>query len=301
MIASRGYRGRARDPVVVVSDGDKVLSSVEAGGDESLVLAAHAVGVPVLVGRDRRRVGRHAVARFDCEILVLDDGFHHHRLARDFDLVCIDGTAGVGNGRVVPAGPLREPLASLRRADAVCVVDGRDTALLDPDAPRASSGDWTGALAAGIPVVAARRQVRSVAPLGGGASEPPESLRGRSVGCFAGIGRPAALRRTVEGLGARVVAERRFPDHHRYAPSDLAFVSAPSGGAARGAAIERPDLWLTTEKDALKILPDWVPPDRVAVVRIDVELEGEAAFLDTLEAALRRAGRLEPSREPLAS
>ena len=124
VLASRGYRGRAHGPVTVVSDGRHVLSAVTASGDESLILAAHAPGVPVLVGPDRRIVGHHAVSRFDAEVLILDDGFQHHRLSRDLDIVCIDGAAGLGNRHVVPWGPLREPIAALRHADWLCIVDG---------------------------------------------------------------------------------------------------------------------------------------------------------------------------------
>ena len=281
VIASRGYRGAAREGVTVVSDGTRWRSTVELAGDESWVLAARAPGVPVLVGRDRRRVGHQAVARFGCEILVLDDGFQHHGLARDFDLVCVDAIAGIGNGRVLPAGPLREPLAALRHAHAICVVEGGPGSAL----PAAFAGH----VASDVPVVSARRSAVSLAPLGGGPIESPETLRGRSVGLLAGLARPASLRRTLEGLGARVVAERRFPDHHAYRREDLAFLRDAAGGEGETHA---PLRWITTEKDAAKILPRWVPPARLAVLGIEARIDDEAALLERIEATLRRAGRL---------
>jgi tetraacyldisaccharide 4'-kinase len=184
---------------------------------------------------------------------VLDDGFQHHRLARDFDLVVLDGVEGLANRAVLPRGPLREPVAALRFADAIAVVDGplpaEDDALL-------------AALAPGAPRFALRRVPRALRRLGEDAlapGEPPASLAGREVGILSGIARPASFRRTVLALGARVVAERAFPDHHRYRPSDL------DGLAARA------PLWLTTEKDAVKLAPAWLAGADLRVLSIALE------------------------------
>ena len=141
VLASRGFGRRGREAVEVVSDGRHVLSTAERAGDEPLLLAAHAPGVPVLVGRDRAVVGLRAVSAFGCQVLVLDDGFQHHRLARDLDLVACDGGSGLGNGRLLPRGPLREPLSALARAHGIAVVDGplppEDEAAIASAAPSA--------------------------------------------------------------------------------------------------------------------------------------------------------------------
>jgi tetraacyldisaccharide 4'-kinase len=266
VLASRGYRGRAHDPVTVVSDGRHVLSAVTESGDESLILAAHAPGVPVVVGRDRRVVGHHAVSRFDAEVLILDDGFQHHRLARDLDVVCIDGSAGFGNRHVVPWGPLREPIGALRHADWLCVVDGgpqeREAELIERFA------------AAGGNVLRARRRPGQLRSLDRRRREAPESLAGRRVGLIAGIARPGSLRRSLEELGATVIAERIFPDHHAYRESDLANLD--------------PDVpeWITTEKDAIKILPVWIGGAKLSVLGIDVDFEDQDSALDAIEAQL---------------
>lgn len=281
-LASRGYRGSGREPVQLVSDGARIHSEVGRSGDESLVLAAHAPGVPVWVGRDRRVVAQHAVAVFDAEIVVLDDGFQHHRLARDLDLVCIDGTAGLGNGHVLPWGPLREPIGALRLADCVCVVDPSE------------DGAWPEAVrrfaASGRPVVQARRRPRFLSSLDHRAREPLASLRGRSVGLLAGVARPASLRRTLESLGARVVAERVFADHHAYRARDL-----------RGLG-PRVREWVTTEKDALKILPRWVEDVKLSVLGIEMELEQPEAFFEPIRALVlrRRAAAGSARRTPRA-
>lgn len=261
-LASRGYRGSGREPVQLVSDGSRIYSDVARSGDESLLLAAHAPGVPVWVGRDRRVVAHHAVAAFDAEIVVLDDGFQHHRLERDLDLVCVDGTAGFGNGHVLPWGPLREPIGALRFADCVCVVDPPE------------DGAWPEAIrrfaATGRPVLQARRRPRFLTSLDHRAREPLACLRGRSVGLLAGVARPGSLRRTLESLGARVVTERVFADHHAYRARDL-----------RGLG-QRVQQWVTTEKDALKILPHWVEDANLSVLGIEMELESPEAFFEPI-------------------
>lgn len=271
VLASRGYKGSPRGRVTVVSDGRHVLSSVETSGDESLVLAAHAPGVPVLTGVDRRVVGHHAVSAYDAEILVLDDGFQHHRLERDLDIVCVDGIAGFGNGRVLPWGPLREPLSALGRADWLCVVDGgpeeRETERIAEFASR------------GGRVIRARRRPAFLSDLEGRAREPASMLAGESVGMLAGVARPASLRRSLEALGAEVVAEKIFRDHHDYRREDVAGLDA---------AVSR---WVTTEKDALKILPAWIGDAQVSVLGIEVALEDEEGVLASIESILaeRRA------------
>jgi tetraacyldisaccharide 4'-kinase len=292
VLASRGYRGRNRSPVMVVSDGSHIHSSVERSGDESFVLAAHAPGVPVLVGRDRRVVGHHAVSAFDAEILILDDGFQHHRLARDLDLVCIDAAAGLGNHRLLPAGPLREPISALRHADWLCVVDGdwEGGALLDPaSCLAAAERAVVSRLAAeGREVVRARRSPVDLRSLDHRETMSIDDLDGRRVGLISGIGRPDSFRRTLEGLGARVVVERRFRDHHAYRPQDCSGLGDPGL------------FWITTEKDALKILPEWIGQATLWVLRIEVEIADEDVVLARLEACLRRAGRLADRPAPVS-
>lgn len=269
VLASRGFGRRSREPVTVVSDGRFVRAGPHEAGDEALLLAQHAPGVPVLVGRDRGVVGLRAIAAFGADVLVLDDGFQHHRLERDVEIVAFDG-AGLGNGRVLPRGPLRESLAALRGADAVLVVDGPlpevDAERIRAAAPRAT---W----------FSARRKPVSLRPLAGGAGGSPDALRGRRVGIVAGIASPDSFRRTLERLGAEVVAEHVFPDHHRYRARDLSDLA----GAAQ---------WITTEKDAAKILPRWVAGAELRVLAIELEMDAPGAFVDWLERTLRARRKL---------
>ena len=265
-IASRGYRRSSHEPVVVVSDGVQVKASLREAGDEPLVLAAHAPGVPVLVGPDRSVVGLRAVSAFGADVLVLDDGFQHHRLARNVELLTVDGRFGFGNGHVLPRGPLRERLSALAYADAIGIIDGP---LAPADAHRVES------FAPGALQFCARRRPRCLRPLAGGAEAPPEILAGLEVGLVAGIARPAALRETVEALGARVVACRTFPDHHDFRARDVNDLSRFA------------KLWVTTEKDAVKILPTWVGRADLRVLAIDLEVTDPDRILDFVEARMR--------------
>jgi len=267
-LLSRGYGRKRREPVVIVSDGKHLHSSPELAGDEPFLLASHAPDVPVLVASDRGLAGLRAIAAFGAEVLVLDDGFQHHRLARDVEIVALDGGLGLGNGRTLPRGPLREPMGSLRRAEAIAVIDGPLTAAEDSRVQRLSPSAYR--------LQAARRPV-GLRSLGGGPLAPPSSLAGLRVGLLAGIARPASLRRSVEALGARVVAERFFRDHHAWRPRDVRDLEP---GVST---------WITTEKDAVKMVAAWAGGADVRVLSIELEVEAADAFAEWLEQRLRGA------------
>lgn len=271
VLASRGYGRRSREAVVVVSDGRQVHSTPALAGDEPLLLAAHAPDVPVLVARDRGLAGLRAIATFGADVLVLDDGFQHHRLERDVDLVALDAGVGLGNLRVLPRGPLREPRSVLRFADAIAVVDGplpeREEALvrnLAPDAFR----------------LAVCRRASGWRKLSGGTLAPAQQLAGLRVGLLAGIARPASLRRSVEALGAIVVAERFFGDHHAWRPRDVARLDPTV------------PVWITTEKDAVKLVASWTRGVDVRVLASELVAEDPGRFASWLEQRLRAARRL---------
>ena len=265
-ILCRGSGRRAADAVTVVSDGRHVLSRQEVAGDEAMVLAAHAAGVPVLVGRDRALVGWRALSVFGADVLVLDDGFQHHRLQSDVDVVAFDGGLGFGSGYVLPRGPLREPASAVAAAQVIGVVDGP---LPAADAARIDrlSGSSTR--------FEARRVPRDLRPLGGGEAVSPAVLNGVEVGLLAALANPRGFRRTIEALGANIVAERLFRDHHRYRRRDL-----------RGLA-KRAPLWVTTEKDAVKLLPFWAGGADLRVLRIGIEVSEPDRLLGAIDDLLR--------------
>lgn len=212
---TRGHGGRERGPLAV----DPARHTAADVGDEALLLAASA---PVWVARDRV-AGARAAAAAGATVVVMDDGFQNPHLAHDLALVVADGAVGFGNGFLIPAGPLREPVAAgLARAGAV-VVMGEDRAGVAAQAP-------------GLPILPA-----ALVPDGAG-------WRGRRVLAFAGIGRPAKFFDTLSAVGA-VVAERvPFPDHHPYTPDTVMNLVERAGRLNARPA--------TTAKDAVRLPPE---------------------------------------------
>jgi len=267
-ILSRGYGRRSTLPVEIASDGKVWTRDCGRVGDEAPLLAAHAPGVPVLIARDRVLAGVRAIESFGAEVLVLDDGFQHHRLARDIEILTFDAGFGLGNHRTLPRGPLREDTRALARANAVGVIDGelseRDERLIRTYAPRAFR-------------YRARRLPSRLRSLDGRRDLPLARLRDAPVGLLAGLGRPSSLERTLVSLGARVVVRRFFRDHHRYRAHDLA-------GLEKEASC-----WITSEKDALKISPEWASRLDLRVLEVEFEADEGDHLLDWLEDALRRS------------
>ena len=245
-LLARGYGGRARGPLRV----DPARHDARAVGDEALLLARAA---PVWVAR-RRAEAAAAARAAGAGALVLDDGFQSRELAADIALVVVDGGYGFGNGRLLPAGPLRERVErGLARASAVVLV----------------GEDRTGArrrLPAGLPVLSAR-----LAPGRG-----REAVAGKRVVAFAGIGRPGKFFETLEGLGCAVAAAHEFADHRRYRAHEILAL------ADKAAALDA--VLVTTAKDAARI-PE---PLRALPAVLEVTLEWTAAAAAALDALLAR-------------
>ncbi len=191
-VVSRGYGRRSRGQVVV----DATTSAAD-GGDEP-VLIARRCGVPVVVDADRVAAAQRAIA-LGCDILVADDGLQHYRLHRDIEIEIVDGTRGYGNGRLLPAGPLREPVERAGRSDLHVVQGGP-----------AGAGQWALRLA-GADLRGHRDATLAL-----------EALRGRRVHAVAGIGRPQRFFDFLRSQGIEPV-EHAFADHHAYVPQDLVF------------------------------------------------------------------------------
>jgi tetraacyldisaccharide 4'-kinase len=116
VIISRGYKGSLRGKLAVVADEEQVLRQPKEVGDEPYLLARHLPGIPIVVAKKRWRAGIYACARFDPQVIILDDGYQHQKLARQVNIMVIDATNPFGNYRLIPRGILREPLPALARA-----------------------------------------------------------------------------------------------------------------------------------------------------------------------------------------
>ena len=204
---TRGYGGSEAGPAEV-KPGDRA----EQMGDEALLLSQAA---PTIVARDRARGAALAGAR-GADVIVMDDGHQNFAVAKDLSIVVVDGESGFGNGRMIPAGPLRESVRQgLKRADAVIVM-GRG----NPDLE-----GYQG------PLLNAR-----LVPEG-------DFLQGKRVFAFAGIGRPEKFVATLKAAGALVMATQFFADHHPFQPGEIAALRARAGGAQL----------VTTEKDFVRL------------------------------------------------
>ncbi len=276
-VLSRGY-GAERGDDRVVADGERVLLGAADGGDEPVLLARRLPGLRVLCGPDRARLAARAVA-LGADVLLLDDGFQHRRLRRDLDLVVLDAGDPWGNGHCLPYGPNREPRGALRRAGLAWLTHVGRATPRGLDALRETCERLTGQAP-----VESRHAPLDLADGRLDRSFPLSGLAGRRVGLLTGVARPASVRRTVQELGAIVVAQEAFPDHHRFRADDV-------GAALRRTLEGGGEVLVTTEKDAVR-LPEAVAGDeRIRVLRIDAEvLRGGEGLDAALGAALSRGG-----------
>jgi tetraacyldisaccharide 4'-kinase len=260
-VASRGHGARhlQRSPRLVSAS-----DSASEIGDETLLLARRAE-CPVCVGVDRAAAAGALVAQ-GCQVIVADDGLQHYALRRDLEIAVIDAARGLGNGALLPAGPLREAPRRLAEVDAV-VLNGELSRPLPP------------AVAAAEKFLSATLQPRQFVRLdtGEGASLP--AWRGRAVHAVAGIGNPGRFFETLRSLGL-VVVEHAFADHHRFEPADLSF------GDDRYIVM--------TEKDAVKC--EAFASDRMWYLSaaIHFEQDGAAHLMEQVRACL--AGKLDARR-----
>ena len=245
--------------------------------DENRMLARLAPGAAVIVNPDRAAGAARAVAAAGADVLILDDGFQHRRLARDLDLVLIDALDPFGGGHLLPRGLLREPLKGLARADLTVITRSDLVPAERIEEIRARLAQHSNAPVA----LAEHRPAALLRVCGAGREEsmPLSALSEGRWGAVCGIGNPEGFKGTLERLGARVDLVRAYPDHHRYREGEMASLLAEA--AARGLQGV-----LTTEKDADKIaaaLPPHGPQTPVLALSVRIEItEG----LDALERLL---------------
>ncbi|MCU0888588.1 MAG: tetraacyldisaccharide 4'-kinase [Rubritepida sp.] len=253
----RGYGGTARGPLRV----EPTTHDSRVVGDEALLLASLA---PTWVGADRAETARRAIAA-GAGAIVMDDGLQNPTLAKSLSLLVIDGTFGFGNGRVIPAGPLREPVAAAAARAHAAVLIGEDET------------GARGLLPAHLPLLRAR-----LVPGPGTAA-----LAGRPVLAFAGIANPRKFFDTLAEAGAIVVGRQTFADHYPYDEADIAAILAEAEALAA--------LPVTTRKDIVRVPPRF--RDQIAVAGVGLAWEDEDA-LDALLAPLFPPAEASPSTVP---
>ncbi|HKQ48391.1 MAG TPA: tetraacyldisaccharide 4'-kinase [Phycisphaerae bacterium] len=276
-ILLRGYKSKASTRNA--NESDAVTARWREKSDEAMVLARRCPGAAVLVDPDRVASGRRAIHQ-GADVLVLDDGFQHRRLARDLDIVLIDATAPFGHGHFLPRGLLREPPTALRRADLVVLtrsneVDGTTRSLIQRTLRR---------LAKDRPIIEATHSTHGFLDLSGRPVQETDPTDMQAV-LFAGIANFESFRRSVERLGVRVLAAYQYPDHHPYSAEELT-------GLADVAGEMEANILLTTEKDAVKIEGRWdEKAPRLLALNLAVEFpgDGDKILADAIDRILRDA------------
>jgi tetraacyldisaccharide 4'-kinase len=263
--------------VAILSRGYGAAGCGAGRNDEAMVLDENLPDVPHYQGPDRLALAQTAIEESECEVLVLDDGFQHRRLARDLDIMLIDATDPWAGGYLLPRGGLREPRSSLRRAGFVVLtrcnaVDDSALDRIEADVHRV------------VPGMAVARSVHAPLELmNRERAERVETLSGRSVGAFCGIGNPNAFRQTLTGLGAQVSDFREFPDHHPYRREDVDDLRRWAAALPTGAAV------VTTQKDWVKLQVAELGGRPLWAVRVGLQfVQGQ----DLFDRAVRKAAGL---------
>ena len=241
----------------------------EAGGknDEALELERRLPDVPHLQNPDRVAAAELAVEEFDCQLIVLDDAFQHRRIGRDLDIVLLDALEPFGFEHVFPRGTLREPVAGIGRAAAVVLSRADMLGQSDRDEIRDRVRRHAPVALWAEVTHAPRRLVNS-----SGRREPLESLLGKPVAAFCGIGNPAGFRHTLETCGWQVAGFREFADHHRYDRADVQSLAEWAAGLDVAAIV-------CTGKDLVKLGMDSLGRHPLWAVDIGLKfLFGKADF-----------------------
>jgi len=243
-IISRGYGGIVKNKVNIVSDGKEVFLDAETAGDEPCFLAKSLPGVPVLTGIVRVLPCRHAIEKFGCNILILDDGFQHLSVKRDLDLVLFSAATLAGNSRVFPGGDLREPVSSLKRCDAFLI-----TGVTDKLKVRSKKfGELLVKRFPDKPVFYTTYQAIDAISLEDNASKEIKSLPTPLFG-FCGIAQPELFQQTVAAQNISLSGFMPLNDHQLFKQSLISKITAQAQSTnAKG--------FITTEKDLIKLQKD---------------------------------------------
>lgn len=269
-ILTRGYGRKNSNHRVVVSKGNQILAGEQEAGDEPFLLAEKLIGIAAVISDvDRLAAGQWAIANLNSNVFILDDGFQHLQLARDLNILVVDGSNPWGNRQLLPRGLLREPLREIARADSVVITRSDQTEDLKAIDREVTSFNRNS------PLFISRMHTVGFTPLGisNSAGEPPVP-----VAAFCGIGNGESFILQLRKAGHEPLSVSQFPDHHRYDQADIDRVvnKARSAGARS---------LITTAKDAVKLktlsiaLPCWI-------LEIEIEVENSSQFEEMIRAAV---------------
>ncbi|MBM7556972.1 tetraacyldisaccharide 4'-kinase [Halanaerobacter jeridensis] len=268
VILSRGYKGDFDDEIGVVSDGNSITMSPDEAGDEPYLLARFLDSIPVIVGSKRQKTGKYAWARFKPDFIILDDGFQHWQVERDYDIVAIDAVHPFGEGELLPGGLLREPLSSLERADTVIItradqVEEEKLAKIKAQIKEIKSK---------LKIISTKHQPTYLRNVTSNQCQAID-VQGSRVMAVSGIGNPRSFEMTLEELGANIVKKMRYQDHHSYNEDEINRLFTL-------ATVHNVDKIITTEKDAVSM-----DNDLIELNNVDIDVQALGIELEILEGA----------------
>jgi tetraacyldisaccharide 4'-kinase len=270
-ILSRGYKRETRGRVEV-SNEKEILCSPRESGDEPYLLAESCPGVRVVVDENRVAAGQWLEQRAPVSVFLLDDAFQHLRLARDLNLLLIDATEPLNAAKMVPFGKLREPLAGLRRADAVIVTRSDqpfDRALLVETIETSARPN--------TPVFFAHHEMTRLRRLGKEETVRLAEFAQKPVAAVSGIAKPDRFNADLQKADLRIVLRRDFEDHHRYSLEEFASI-------VRAAQSAKAEAIIVTEKDAANLSGEMIlqSPLPIYAAQIEFRCEQEAVLKELL-------------------
>jgi tetraacyldisaccharide 4'-kinase len=274
-ILTRGYDRASPEQDLVVAPGAKIAA--DRTGDEPQLFIRSGLA-PVGIGRNRYTVATRLLGEFAVDILLMDDGFQHRRLARDVDIVLLDALSPFGGGALFPIGRLREPLSGLARADLVVITRSEFSDL--GCAIEQQVRHWN----VSAPVFCARLEADAWVEHRTGRRFPIDEVPFDRAAAFCGLGNPQGFRRTLEHAGVPLVDWLEFKDHHRYRPYELRNIAEQF--QSKGAAA-----LITTEKDVVNLCEgcdDLLAPLPLYWLAATLRLEREDEFLREIERRLER-------------
>jgi tetraacyldisaccharide 4'-kinase len=273
-ILTRGYGRKKKEMVeLTVELTEDIYQGLkwEDAGDEPLVMAGRLPQVPILVGKDRRASGHNAQQKFSSHVLILDDGFQHLKLFRNLDILVIDATNPFGDGRLLPAGILREPLSSLKRADVFVLTKTDQTS--HKDELKKTLREFNPEAI----VVESVYRIRSTVDFVSGTSVDPKGLENKKALVFSAIGNPSSFEKSLKTLKVRLLKHRTFRDHHPYKSKEISDL-------VREAKELKADFLITTEKDSVRIPLIKETEIPIYVLKIDLTVtQGEQILFKKIE------------------
>lgn len=264
-VLSRGYKRQSSEKVLVVSDGRRVLVDAQQAGDEPFLIASSVSGLVVIVANDRYEGARLAANDYGCDAIILDDGFQHLKLARDFDVLVYDYNDDPEQLQLLPAGRLREPLASISRAD--CLVVSK---LPENPCPKRMAAIRTMAnrFKPDIPILNCRFEADRLHRVYTNQKVTVTTRgEGTRVYAFCGIARPEGFFKHLNESGCFIVGKETFPDHHWLSEQELKKLRAnfEKSGA---------QFIVTTEKDRVRLPEDFIDEVPLAELALSTSWDG---------------------------